>query len=208
VFLKRENNLPMKTIVFLFCLFLPFSGSCQLLDSLSLDTMTGYTSIHEAMKDTAGVVKLDLSKQKLSEFPKEIRKLTNLQYLDLSKNKITEIPSWIGELKDLQFLILSKTKIDSLPPEFGELIHLKYLIMNRSELQALPHCIGKLQELRTLDLWGDNLSSYPYELKFISGNLQVLDLRDVLVTNPTQAYLKSILPATTIFFTPVCPCER
>lgn len=198
----------MKSIVFLLILIYPFTSSCQLLDSLSLDTMTACTSLQEAMKDTADIIKLDLSKQKLSEFPKEIRKLTNLQYLDLSKNKITEVPPWIGELKDLQFLILSKTKIDTLPSQFGELINLKYFIMNRSELQTLPHSIGKLKELRNIDLWGDNISSYPRELKDISENLQTLDLRDVLVNNRAQAYLKSILPTTIIYFTPVCPCER
>lgn len=198
----------MKSIVLFIVLIFPFAGSCQLLDSLSLDTMVACTSIHDALKDTAGVIKLDLSKQKLSEFPKELRKLTNLQYLDLSKNKIAEIPPWIGELKNLQFLILSKTKIDSLPPEFGDLANLKYLVMNRCELQALPHTIGKLNELRTMDMWGDNLSTFPNELKYLSGNLQVLDLRDVALTGQAQAYLKSLLPNTIIFFTPVCPCER
>lgn len=198
----------MKIIVFFCILIFPFRSSCQLLDSLSLDTLTACTSIHDAIKDTTNILKLDLSKQKLSEFPKEIRKLSNLQYLDLSKNKITEIPAWIGELKDLQYLILSKTKIDSLPPEFGDLIHLKYLIMNRCELQTIPHTIGKLTELRGIDLWGDNISSFPYELKYISGNLISLDLRDDALNNNTQAYLKNLLPNTTIYFTPICPCER
>jgi Leucine-rich repeat (LRR) protein len=134
--------------------------------------------------------------------------LTNLQYLDLSKNKITSVPSWIGELKNLQFLILSKNKIDSLPPQFGDLTNLKYFIMNRSERMRLPHTIGNLKELRYIDLWDDNISSFPYELKYISGNLQTLDLRDVLINNAGQAFLKSILPNTTIYFSPSCPCEK
>lgn len=198
----------MKTIVILFLLLLPFWGSCQLLDSLSLDTTTACTSLQEAMKDTANILKLDLSKQRLSEFPKGIRKLTNLQYLDLSKNKITDIPAWIGELKDLQYLILYKNKIDSLRTQIGELSHLKYLSMNRTDLEILPHSIGKLKELQTLDLWSDNISSYPYELKYLSDNLKVLDLRDVLVNEASQTFLKSILPNTTIYFSPICPCER
>jgi len=198
----------MKTIALFFMLVFPVVGYCQLLDSLSLDTITACTSMHEAMKDTANVLKLDLSKQKLTEFPKGIRKLTNLQYLDLSKNKITEVPAWIGELKDLQVVVLSKNKIDSLPPEFGDLSNLKYLIMNRSELQTLPHTIGKLKELRGLDLWGDNMSRFPYELKEISGNLQTLDLRDVDVSDNAQTYLKGLLPNTIIYFSPGCACEQ
>jgi Leucine-rich repeat (LRR) protein len=198
----------MKAIVLFFILVFPLSATCQLMDSLTLDTVTAYTSMEVAMKDTANVIKLDLSKQKLTEFPKGIRKLVNLQYLDLSKNKIYKIPAWIGELKDLQVLILSKTKIDSLPTEFGELTHLKYLMMNRAELVTLPHSIGNLKELKGISLWQDNISSYPYELKNISGNLQSMDLRDVLVPQATQDYLKSLLPNTTIYFSPICPCER
>lgn len=198
----------MKNIALFFLLLLPFMGSCQLLDSLSLDTLTAYTNVQEALKDSANVLKLDLSKQHLSEVPKEIRKFTNLQYLDLSKNKITNVPAWIGELKDLQYLILYKNKIDTLPVQIGELTHLKYLDLNRTDLEVIPHCIGNLKELKTLILWSDNISSYPYELRYLSDNLKELDLRDVLVTDASETFLKSILPNTTIHFSPICPCER
>jgi len=187
---------------------LPSTSSCQLLDSLSLDTITGSNNLQQAMLDPLGTVKLDLSKQKLKKFPDSIRKLTNLQYLDLSRNKITEVPSWIGELKNLQFLILYKNKFDTLPTSIGELTNLKYLILNRSGLTSIPHSIGNLKELLLLDLWDDDITSYPKELKNISGNLHALDLRDVMVNDDTQAYLKTLLPTTTIYFTPNCPCER
>jgi Leucine-rich repeat (LRR) protein len=205
---KKPHSYSILSLVsYLFC-FLPFTVSGQLLDSLSLDTMVGCNNIHQAMLNPENVIKLDLSKNKLKDVPADIRKLTNLQYLDLSKNKITSLPSWIGELKSLQFLILSKNKIDSLPPQFGDLTHLKYFVMNRSELTSLPHTIGKLKELHYMDLWDDNISNFPYELKNISGNLETLDLRDVLVNNATQAYLKSLLPTTSIYFSPSCPCEK
>jgi Leucine-rich repeat (LRR) protein len=188
--------------------FLPLKSSCQLLDSLSLDTMIGSSNLQEAMADPGSIVKLDLSKQKLKNFPEDIRKLTNLQYLDLSRNKINKIPDWIAELKNLQFLILYKNKIDSLPVRFGELSHLKYLILNRNGLTYLPHSIGNLKELLYLDLWDDNVTTFPTEIKYLSGNLQTLDLRDMMVGSDTQANLKALLPTTTIYFTPGCPCER
>jgi len=198
----------MKHIVIFLCLLLPLASSAQLLDSLSLDTVTACTSIHDALNDSTNVLKLDLSKQKLTEFPKELRKLTSLQYLDLSKNKITDLPTWIGELKDLQVLILYKNKIDSLRWQIGELSHLKYLDLNRTDLEKLPRSMGKLKELQTLNLWSDNIGSYPYELKNLSDNLKTLDLRDVLVNDASQKFLKAILPNTTIYFSPICPCER
>jgi len=211
-FVRNDNIFfrcyPGNILILLFLLFLPLTSRCQLLDSLSLDTVTPCTSIKEAMTDTGSIIKLDLSKQGLKAFPEEIRKLHNLQYLDLSKNKITELPDWIGELKNLQFLILSKNKIEQLPSGFCDLTHLKYFIMNRSELRGLPRCIGDLKELRSMDLWDDNLSYFPPELKDISGNLQTLDLRDVLINRATQADLKALLPNTTIYFSPSCPCEQ
>jgi Leucine-rich repeat (LRR) protein len=193
--------------LFIFCI-LPLKSSCQLLDSLSLDTMIGNNNLQEAMANPGSVVKLDLSKQKLKSFPDDIRKLTNLQYLDLSRNRINKIPDWIGELKNLQFLILFKNKIDSLPSRLGDLNNLKYLILNRNGLTYLPHSIGNLKELLYLDLWDDNISSFPSEIKYLSGNLQTLDLRDMMIGRDTQANLKTLLPTTTIYFTPGCPCER
>ncbi len=189
-------------------LSIPLAGKCQYMDSLSLDTLTGYTSIKEAMVRPENVIKLELSKKKLDAFPEEIRKFTNLQYLDLSKNKITTVPSWIGELKNLQFLILSKTKIDSLPPQFGDLVHLKWFVMNRSSLQSLPHTIGNLKELRYMDLWGSNLSYFPAELHELSDNLLNFELQDVAISNPVQAAIKAELPNTNIQFTPACICEQ
>ncbi len=198
----------MKYIVLLLLVVFPFIGHCQLLDSLALDTMTGSTSIEQAMKDPESVIKLELSKKKLDAFPDEIRKMTNLQYLDLSKNKIKEVPAWIGEMPNLQYLILSKTKIDTLPPEFGNIKHLKWFVMNRSELQKLPHSIGNLKELKYMDLWGSNISYFPAELKDLSDNLRLFQLQDVVISNTVQAALKAELPNTTIEFTPACPCEQ
>jgi Leucine-rich repeat (LRR) protein len=201
------RSLHLKLLVFIFSLF-TLSAQSQFLDSLSLDTITGSKSIKEAMQHPDDVIKLVLEKNKLKEVPEEIKQFTNLQYLDLSKNKIKTIPSWIGQLSSLQVLVLSKTNIDTLPPEIGKLTHLKYLIMNRSELRALPPEIGKLKELKAMDLWDDNLSYFPSELKNISGNLESLDLRDVLVNDQQHALLKAWLPSTTIYLSPICPCEK
>ena len=62
------------------------NAHAQLLDSLSLDTTTAFTSIDQAMKNPEKVVKLVLKREHLKAFPKEIFQFTNLQYLDLSKN--------------------------------------------------------------------------------------------------------------------------
>jgi Leucine-rich repeat (LRR) protein len=123
----KNNSLPFSLFLLLFVTFTPKSFSqSTLLDSLTLDTLAPFTSIVEAMKSPEKVIKLELRKKKLKEFPKEIFQMKNLQYLDLSKNNITEVPAEIAELKDLQILILSKNSIETLPKEIGELKQLPH----------------------------------------------------------------------------------
>ncbi|HEU4719141.1 MAG TPA: leucine-rich repeat domain-containing protein [Bacteroidia bacterium] len=186
----------------------PAAPALPLYDSLTLDTMTAFTDLNEAMKNPDKVVKLVLRKQHLKSFPKEIWNFPNLQYLDLSKNQISDFPDSLGKLKNLQVLHLSRNKIESLPREIGDLSNLKILDINQNELIALPPQIGKLTNLEYLDLWSNNLSIFPDELKNISGNLKVLDLRVILINYETQDRIKRLLPNTTIYFSPPCKCNE
>jgi Leucine-rich repeat (LRR) protein len=178
-----------------------------LLDSLTLDTLDSYTSIAEAMKNPDKVIKLELRKKKLKQFPKEIFQFKNLQYLDLSKNSITEIPAEIGELKDLQILIVSKNELETLPKEIGELENLQYLNVNQNEIGSLPPQIGNLKNLKNFDLWSNNVDSFPSEIKNLR-KLLVLDLRVILIPDAEQERIQSLLPKTKIYFSPYCKCQQ
>jgi Leucine-rich repeat (LRR) protein len=201
----------IKSYYLLFTLF--FSLSCgleaqtQLLDSLTLDTLTAYTSLSEAMKNPDKVIKLELRKKKLKKFPEEIFKFKNLQYLDLSKNSIKEIPAEIDSLKYLQILILSKNELETLPKEIGELKMLQYLNVNQNELTSLPAQIGSLTNLKNLDLWSNNVDSFPSEMKYLK-KLLVLDLRVILIPDAEQQRLQELLPKTKIYFSPYCKCQQ
>ena len=190
-------------------LFLLFSCSrihAQLLDSLTLDTMNAYTSLEEAMRHPEKVIKLELKREKLKQFPLQVLKFTNLQYLDLSKNKIKELPEGIDTLKNLQFLILSRNKLEKLPKQIGGLPNLKLLNINQNELFDLPAQLGKLEKLEVLDLWSNNIGSFPEEMKYMK-NLRVLDLRVIMISDEEQAKIKSFLPNTKIFLSPNCKCQ-
>jgi Leucine-rich repeat (LRR) protein len=186
----------------------PTTTLYPLLDSLTLDTMQGYTDLAEAMKNPEKVVKLVLRKQHYKEFPKEIWMFPNLQYLDLSKNQITELPDSLGKLKSLQVLHLSKNKLESLPRELGDLTNLVILDINQNELTMLPPQIGKLKKLQYLDLWGNDIGIFPEELKDISDNLKVVDLRVILININEQQRIIKLLPKTKIYFDPPCKCNQ
>lgn len=207
--LPYKNTLNTITFLLLFLLFFStktFSQS-QLLDSLTLDTLTAFTSIDEAMKHPDRVLKLELKRKKLTEFPSEIFKFRNLQYLDLSKNNIKEIPVEISLLKDLQYFSISKNKVESLPPEIGELSNLYFLNVNQNDLVALPPQLGKLEKLKKLDLWSNNIETFPEEIKDMK-SLKVLDLRVILIPDAEQSRIQDLLPNTKIYFSPYCRCAQ
>lgn len=179
-----------------------------LLDSVTLDTMIGFTSLQEALKQPEKVVKLVLRKQKINQFPPEIWQFPNLQYLDLSKNEIQEIPDSIHAFKNLQVLHLSRNSIEYMPRTIGDLANLRILEVNQNDLYLIPPQLGKLQKLEVLDLWDNNISRFPEELKQLSDNLKVLDLRSILINFENQERLRKMLPKTKIYMSPPCKCQE
>jgi leucine-rich repeat protein SHOC2 len=190
--------------LFFFCLTLV--SRAQLLDSLSLDAATTYTNVQEALKEPDKVYKLVLRRQHLKSFPKDILKLTKLQYLDLSKNSISELPDSIYVLTDLQYFACSKTGLKSLPKEIGKLQNLLYLNFNQNDLQYLPPQIGNLEKLQVLDLWSNSFDGYPTTLSGLK-SLRVIDLRNILINEEMQANLKSQMPHATVHMSPSCKCK-
>jgi Leucine-rich repeat (LRR) protein len=182
------------------------SAQAQLLDSLSLDTTTAFTSLEEALKQPENVIKLSLRKKKLKVFPPEIFKFPNLQYLDLSKNDIEELPSEIGDLKNLQFLILSKNALTTVPSEIGRLKNLRWLNINQNAIAMFPPQIGDLDNLEYFDLWSNELTDLPDAMSNLK-KLKVLDLRVIIISDEKQKEIKEMFPpTTTVYFSPSCNC--
>jgi hypothetical protein len=67
----------MKWIVFIFLGLISVASSGQLLSLEALDTTKVFRSIESALINPNEVYRLDLSKQKLEEFPKEVFEFKN-----------------------------------------------------------------------------------------------------------------------------------
>lgn len=194
-------------IVFIFLLSFSFKiSNAQLLDSLSLDTMQGFTSLQEAIKNPDAVFKLVLRKQHLKSFPKEILQFKNLQYLDISKNSISELSDSIYVLTNLQYFACSKTGLKRLPKEIGKLSNLLYLNFNQNDLESLPPQIGNLEKLEILDLWSNNFDEYPSTLSGLK-SLKVIDLRNILISDEVQTNLQNMMPRAKVYMSPSCKCK-
>ncbi len=182
------------------------SAQVPLLDSLTLDTLTGFTNLQEALKNPDAVTKLVLRKQHLKSFPKEILQFKNLQYLDISKNSIAELPDSINVLTNLQYFACSKTGLERLPKEIGKLTNLVYLNFNQNDLELLPPQIGNLEKLEILDLWSNNFSEYPSTLASLKA-LKVIDLRNILINDEVQTTIINMLPNAKVYMSPSCKCK-
>ncbi|NNF01165.1 MAG: leucine-rich repeat domain-containing protein [Bacteroidia bacterium] len=194
------------SIIALVCFALNSNAQNLLSDEVLRDQKT-YTSISLALANKDSVFKLDLSKKKLKEFPKEILALYNLQELHLDRNKIKNVPPQISKLTQLQVLSISKNKLESLPDEIGDLKYLKKLDLNRNLIETIPETIGGLAELEILEMWDNELSNIPDELAYLT-NLQVLELRGILFSVDEQARIKDMVPSTAkVYFSPACNCK-
>ena len=182
------------------------SAQTALLDSLTLDTLTGFTDLQEALKNPNAVTKLVLRKQHLKSFPKEILLFKNLQYLDISKNSITELPDSLNLLSNLQYFACSKTGLKRLPKEIGKLTNLLYLNFNQNDLEGLPPQIGNLEKLEILDLWSNNFEEYPSTLSGLK-SLKVIDLRNILISDEVQNNIINMLPKAKVYMSPSCRCK-
>jgi len=118
---------------------------------------------------------LDLSNKNLSEFPKEVLSMDQLEELNLSNNQLTgAIPAEIKQLKNLKKLNLSHNLMTGLPAELGQLSQLEELDVSYNDLTGLPHELDNLKNLKILNLAGNDYSKI--DLEIITKNLSDLQV--------------------------------
>ncbi|MGH0136763.1 UNVERIFIED_CONTAM: hypothetical protein FKN15_070936 [Acipenser sinensis] len=125
----------------------------------------------------ASVEMLYLNKNKISELPPHLFKLSKLFHLELAFNCIKEIPAEIEELEELQYLGIDNNSITKLPQELFKCTKLRVLILSHNLLTHIPPNIEKLTHLRQLEIAGNQLSELPPEL----GNCACLKREHVIV---------------------------
>ncbi|KAL4219818.1 calponin y [Mactra antiquata] len=150
-----------------------------------------------AKYDLVDTISADVSKNRMSEMPKEvcsyismeklncyhnviksipeaIVQLQALTYLNLSRNQLSIIPSFISQLQALEVLIASHNRLVSLPEEIGVLDKLMELDVSCNEISHLPLQIGDLKSLKSLNVRRNLLQELPVEISKL--NLRNLDI--------------------------------
>jgi hypothetical protein len=121
-------------------------------------------------KEFLGLTSLNLSSNKLTEFPQGIKLLVNLKNLHLSCNKIKEIPEEIEFLTELEYLNLCINSLSGVI-DLSKMKKLKTVILKSNQIEGvkLPLSVEKLElQNNKISKIDDNI------LKLV--NLKELDL--------------------------------
>ncbi|MHA1680131.1 MAG: leucine-rich repeat domain-containing protein [Promethearchaeota archaeon] len=124
------------------------------------------------------LVTITLSNNDLKALPDCLENFENITQLSLTDNRrITEIPRCVFGMKNLQFLYISGCKITSIPPEIGNLTRLTILDANSNQIDSIPDEIGTLTKLTHISLNGNKIANLPATMEKMDG-LKWLDLRE------------------------------
>jgi Leucine-rich repeat (LRR) protein len=197
----------MKTLCVIFGLFFSgFSVAQTLFTKAQLDTLPEFKSLETALQQPEKVYKLTLKGDKLTEIPKEIARLKNLQILVLKRNKIDSLVFDFSSTPYLQVLDVSRNNLTYISPDIEQLTHLKKLLLGENNLTSLPPTIGNLKELVFLDLWGNEITDLPESLNDIP-TLKKIDMRVIQLNYQQQEELQNRFPNIEIIFSAGCNCN-
>lgn len=166
-----------------------------------------FDSIEEAMLvNPDSVYRLDLSRKKLTDIPKEIQNFKNLRELDLSKNKLENLPDFLV-FKDLRILNLTKNKFKRYPEVVNKNLSLRNLFLGKNSIDLIPESIGNLEQLIVLDLWYNPITDLPNSMEQLR-NLRSLDLSGLNFDDDFQRKWNSKLHWVKIEFESACDCAN
>ena len=171
-----------------------------------LDTTKVFFSIENGLQDPEQVIRLDLTRERLKDFPAEILQFTNLQELVLNKNKLDSIPKSITQLKHLTILRANRNKIDSFPAYLCKLNKLVMLDLSNNYIKSIPDEIYKLKNLEELIMWSNIINHFPQSLSRLK-KLKTFDLLHNEMSVSEQDKLKFLLPDVELILSPPCNCE-
>lgn len=184
---------------------LPAAAFAQIIPWKDLDTARVYTDLNIALENRDHVLRLDLSRQKLSVFPNEIFQLNNLQDLKLNKCRIVELPDSFHLLPNLQVLQCRHNEISTIPASLVKSTNLVLLDFADNIIEVIPSDIDNLTRLETLALWDNPITTYPESLTQMK-SMKVFDLLNNAMSRETQERLREGLPKCKIIMSPPCAC--
>ncbi|EAY30768.1 leucine-rich repeat containing protein [Microscilla marina ATCC 23134] len=189
-----------KSMKYLFAKTLFFTLLCSVsLTAQDSSTPQVYTSMKEALKNPEKVIKLDLRKQKLRKFPKNIIKCKNIEELNLSDNFIDSLPKEISKLTKLKKLHLSNNRLVHISFEINLLDKLIFLNLGKNHLRKFPIGLCNMTKLEELYLWENYFKTIPTSIRSMRG-IRYIDLSKNPIPYRKTFIIQKYLPKAEINF--------
>lgn len=121
---------------------------CKLLEEHSIENnlAKGYENGKSYIEQT----EVYINNQNLTELPKGLLELKNLDYLNIHSNSFRRFPNEVFMFPKLKDLTIGFNDIDSIPKKVKEIKTLEYLAVNGNNLKDLPDELLKLPKLETI----------------------------------------------------------
>jgi len=147
------------------------AGELKGITRLSLsENLTEFPNAILSLADSLEI--LDLSNNKLSTLPNEIKQLHKLKILFASQNCFETLPEALGECENLEMVGFKSNRI-KVVPETSLPARLRWLILTDNKIEKLPDSLGERPRLQKLALAGNQLSTLPTTLHKLK-NLELL----------------------------------
>lgn len=197
----------MKKLVWIILVFISgsFLSVAQSSKKDEVDSTKVFTSLSQAMVNPDIVFHLDLSKNRIKEFPSDIFRLNHLLTLNLSKNKIKELPD-LSQLQGLEELNISKNKFTEFPTAITKINSLKKLDIGGNKIVDIPKEFTDLENLEEWSAWGNEFKKIPPYLKEMQ-NIKTIDFRAMLFSWSEQDSINSYFPQAEILMDKGCDCD-
>lgn len=104
--------------------------------------------------------------QTLSEIPKNIGDLSDLESLTIRTRIIESIPDSLYNLSSLKHLDLSGNKIKNLSEDINKLENLEFLDVSYNQLDNIPNVVSKMKSLKDVVLYENPLKDINIDLAF------------------------------------------
>ncbi|EGC30764.1 hypothetical protein DICPUDRAFT_50592 [Dictyostelium purpureum] len=138
------------------------------------------TEFYKQVEKLTGLEKLIADSNELKEICPNLSKLEFLVYLDVSNNILSSVPN---NLKALTVLNISYNSIQSFGNVAIVLPALQELIYTHNKVSIFPTEILELRTLRVLNLAGNRLNYLPDEISHLAGSLEELNLSENVFTS-------------------------
>lgn len=109
-------------------------------------------------------------------FPRDPRKVIQLQGLNIQNLGLSNLPQDLGNLKNLKKLWASENELKAIPKEICYLTLLEDVRFSDNIITKIPDEIGNLKNLMILDLEGNKINYIPESIRELK-KLERLDLR-------------------------------